>query len=311
MPSAFNPRNRIGQAADPTNDGERSEGARSGRRWTSFLTWAFVLTEMAGRDGFLPNGAAAAEDEAGHTLGSSESTTVSVNQLPNSRLTTDDVQPSAVADAKASIITQAEPSDLAGELARPASETGINADTTPAGGSAGTGAVTDSNSEESSTSESDTATQSDAVGSAATTLMAFNQAGEALDLGLNLGLQMAPTWGSLVNSTLATAEQPIASILGLDAGYQGFDLGLPGMLDFSAGSSGVGNTLAAPGGGYSNYGISLSLGLPEGGGGDPAGLPEADLTYALSDTLFGDDDNSFDTLQVDQAVLRAASDLLT
>ena len=37
------------------------------RRWTSFLTWAFVLSEMAGRDGWLPNAAHAGEEDLGRS----------------------------------------------------------------------------------------------------------------------------------------------------------------------------------------------------------------------------------------------------
>ncbi len=72
-----------------SNAGGGSEAvAFDKRRWTSFLTWAFFLAEMVGRDAFLPTAAHAADgegDQAGHHP---SDTAPLANNLPNIEVST-------------------------------------------------------------------------------------------------------------------------------------------------------------------------------------------------------------------------------
>ena len=58
------------------------------RRWASFLTWAFVLAEMAGRDGILPASAHAGDEALGRTDHASSATAPIANNLPNISVST-------------------------------------------------------------------------------------------------------------------------------------------------------------------------------------------------------------------------------
>ena len=56
MPAAslLSPGAASANRASPRASVSDESGLADRRRWTSFLTWAFVLSEMAGRDGWLP-----------------------------------------------------------------------------------------------------------------------------------------------------------------------------------------------------------------------------------------------------------------
>jgi hypothetical protein len=67
-------------------------------------------------------------------------------------------------------------------------------------------------------------------------------------------------------------------------------------------------------GGYTNYGIALSLGGPDAGTSAGEGHVDSNLTGGLDawalDHLPGVDHGTSDALHIDQAVMRTASDIL-
>ena len=81
-------------------------GATDKRRWLSFLTWAFVLAEMASRDAFLPNAAHAMEDDAGRTPHTPADGAPIANNLPDVNISTATESPDSLPTAKAALMAE-------------------------------------------------------------------------------------------------------------------------------------------------------------------------------------------------------------
>ena len=97
------------------------------RRWTSFLTWAFVLSEMAGRDGWLPTAAHAGEEDLGRSGHAGSDTAPIVNNLPTISVSTATEGPEPITYQHAATMPAYAPTGLSSELAEakitPAEET--------------------------------------------------------------------------------------------------------------------------------------------------------------------------------------------
>ncbi len=295
------------------------------RRWTSFLTWAFVLAEMAGRDGLLPAAAHAGEEPlAASGLGSDTAAPIA-NNLPNISVSTATESPEPITYQHAPTMPEYASTQLSTELgaAKIAPATDTLTPDVGVGGGGGHGFATADAS-------------ADAAAPGEPLLVAFNPAGEMLDLGLNFdlsdtahnllggladGLGSLPLVGGLledVGHTLAgtaggllSSLEPVVSLVGIDSGSapaSSLDLGSPGMLSFD-GAPAAHHELATPGGGYTTYGIALNI-----GGSDPghAAIDDALTTSGLDSLAFDHFDHgaSSDALHLDQAVLKTASDIL-
>jgi len=299
---------------------------------------------MAGRDAFLPTAAHAADDDAGRTSHSDAGAAPIANNLPDVNISTAAETPETVAYQHASTMAAygATPVDSALAAAKvvPVAELGPELHAGHGGGGGGGGSYDHS---------SDTSGAHDGV---ALSLAALDHDGSPLDLGLHLGIADAQVdLGSTLSSLFGSASEilghaplvgglledvghaaggvanaviePVVSLLGLhgegtDAHGFGSALGLPGQLLFSDHASAAsGNELATSLGGYSNYGLALSLGDDAGSqfGGEAAAhtdiLDALPIDTHLSDHLPGSDVHAgSDALHVDQTILRTASDLL-
>ena len=314
------------------------EGLVDRRRWTSFLTWAFVLAEMSGRDGFLPPAAHAGDQEATPSSHGSGDTTPVVNNLPNISVSTAAEGPDAVNYQHASFVNLPAPTDLSSELA--GTKIAPGPDTLSQGRAAGGGAGHDGG----SASVSDVATDASGhISLGAPDLAALT--GDMFGLGLHIdlgdmdhvlfggladGLSNLPLVGGLPGDTgnilastigsLGSALEPVVSLVDVDGAPSGHasDFGSPGQLSFADDSSfAASDELATPSGGYSNFGIALNLGASDlaHGSGEAAvhanGLGVSVLDSAPTDHLPGSDlDTPSDALHLDQTVLRTASDIL-
>lgn len=302
------------------------------RRWMSFLTWAFVLGEMVGRDGLLLAAAHAAEDDLGRVSHPGTGMAPIVNNLPNVDVSTATEGPEPITYQHAPTMPSYGPTQLSSELG--AAKATAGADDVAHGQIAGGGGG-------GAGSHADAAPASDGIVDAGVHLslgdaqfLAFAHDGQPLDLGLHLdpsgllgdvadGLGGVPLVGGLledVGSTLASTTGNLLSLVGLggDAGAHSYgnDVGTPGLLAFADSSEPTpAHELATPSG-YTTYGIALNLGPSDASPVSGEAAAHADSLDAsaldnLSDHLPGSHlDTSSDALHLDQSLLRTASDIL-
>ncbi len=328
----------------PKSDTRAEDSILDKRRWTSFLTWAFVLAEMAGRDAFLPNTAHAADADtqgAGHHGGA---TAPIANNLPNIAVSTATESPEPITYQHAAPMpaysAEATPGELSAGKDIPAADLGPDLQTGLHGGGGGGGTVS---------ADADTGAEAGAHGVDAMLdqpiALAIGSDGALADLGLRLdvgdtlhsilggasetlggfpligdtlegiGNALATTTGSLIS-----ALQPLVSLVG-DAGSDahgfGSNLGLPGQLLFSSGGGATASSeLVSSHGNYTNYGIALSIDAPHDGGlsGDDTGPDYASGAGAFDahfvDDLPGSGHAGSDALHLDQSILKTAADIL-
>lgn len=329
----------------------RSKGSESSpsddkRRWLSFLTWAFVLAEMVGRDAFLPGSAQAGEAETGHGDHHPPGTAPIGNTLPN----IDDV--SSAAESPAPIAYQqaapmpaytsdATASELSSAKMIPAADVGGEMHASSLGGG-GADLLSGSSDATGSLLHGETPSILDQP-----IVAGIGHDGSLIDLGLhldpgdaaqNLIASVADTLGDLpllddtldglgsalartTDSLLSTLEPVVSLVIpGNDnSGQFSGDLGLPGQLVFSPAGNGSGpDELAYPQGSYTSYGITLSIGDATDGSAADATYTQADTTAATAiDIHFADDlpgagsHVGSDALHLDQTILRTAADVLT
>ena len=298
------------------------------RRWASFLTWAFVLAEMAGRDGILPASAHAGDEALGRTDHASSATAPIANNLPNISVSTATEAPELITYQHAPTLPAYAATPLSSELGE-AKIAPIADGFAHGGGAVGGGGFGHP------MSADDASLASEASDGA---FVAFNPSGELLDLGLSLDmndtaqgllggvsdvLSSLPLIGSLLGNlgdTLASslpALSPATSLIGLDGGHddaQGAGVGSPGQINFSFGAPSDSPALVSDSGGYTNYGIALSFGGSDAGASPSEGSADSDLTSGLDawalNHLAGIDHSTSDALHIDQAVMRTASDIL-
>lgn len=338
---------RLVQQAMHTRSSE-PEGAPSidKRRWLSFLTWAFVLAEMAGRDALLPNSAHAAEADTGHNEHHPTDTAPIANNLPNIDVSTAAENPEPVTYQHAAPMPAYTSDAMPSELS--AAKTIFAADPGPEmhmGGHGGGGGAFLSDASESAGAP----VQGDASSILDGPIVAaIGHDGSLIDLGLHsdlgntvqsllgsvtgtlgnlplLGDTLEDLGGTLAKTTgsLFSALEPAVSLVGIgsdDHGQFGSDLGLPGQLLFSsAGNGGGAGELGYPQGNYTSYGIALSIGASHDGStlDAPSTHADADASTATPmDIHFTDDlpgaglHVGSDALQLDQTILRTAADVL-
>lgn len=317
-------------------------GAADKRRWISFLTWAFVLAEMAGRDGFLPTSAHAAEAETGSAGTHGEDGAAAPSQLPNVAVTsdTDNVQ-SPVYQQAAAI-----PSDIAnpnspGELADPHVSAVPSSEPAMASAHGGGGGATAQSVtlDAVATSSADAATDTVDGDLGLPPILAIGGDGGLLDLGLQLDLGDSlqgllgggDTLGSLpvVGNTiehltgtvaettegLLSTLQPVVSLVDINLGgddshTDGFGvIGQPGQLLFATADTPA-HELSTSGGGYTSYGIALSVEDTEASPSGSIDTTSAIDALALDHMVSIDLHDASDALQHDQAILRSAFDTL-
>jgi len=314
-------------------------GATDKRRWLSFLTWAFVLAEMASRDAFLPNSAHAMDDDTGRTHPGSGDGAPIANNLPDVSISTTGERPDSDPAHKAALMAEYAPATVASELAAvkaiPVEDLGAQQIASHGGGGGGGGSSHADG--DASTAHGDDAFAGESVSAS------IGHDGLPLDLGLNLtvgdiqidaghvldGLldSVGDTLGNLplVGGLLHSVENissdiapsllgPVVSLVGLGAhsGDQhsgSSDTGLPGQLHFAeTGNSHAATDLSTPTGSYTSYGIAMST--------DNAistTTVEGDasvLDAHLPDHLVGTDHGAAEALAFDQAALRTAPDVL-
>ena len=298
------------------------------RRWASFLTWAFVLAEMAGRDGILPTSAHAGDEVLARPDHGSGATAPIANNLPNISVSTATEAPEPITYQHAPTMPAYAPTPLSSELGEAKIEP--IADGVAHGGAAGGGG---SGHPMSADDASLTSEASDGA------FVAFSASGEPLDLGLSLdlndtaqgllggipdALSSLPLVGGLLGNlgdTLANsadhllpALSPATSLIGLDGGHEGAGVGSPGHINFSFGAPSDSLALVSDSGGYTNYGIALSLGGADTSASAGEAPVDSDLTSGLDAWAFnhlpGADHSTSDALHIDQALMRTASDIL-
>jgi hypothetical protein len=319
-------------------------GATDKRRWLSFLTWAFVLAEMASRDAFLPNSAHAMDDDTGRTHPGPGDGAPIANHLPDVSISTSGESPDSNPTHKAALMAEYAPTTIASELAAvkaiPVEDHGAQPIVSHGGG--GGGGVSSHADGDASTAHGD-----DVSGEPLSASIGHD--GLPLDLGLNLtvgdiqidaghvldGLldSVGDTLGNLplVGGLLHSVENissdvapsllgPVVSLVGLGS-YSGdqhshsSDTGLPGQLHFAeTGNSHAATDLSTPTGSYTSYGIAISTGnsfstMTVEGGLHDAGDASV-LDAYLPDHLVGTDHGASETLAFDQAALRTAPDAL-
>lgn len=306
----------------------------------SFLTWAFVLAEMAGRDAVLPASAHAADGDpngAGHPT---SDTAPIANNLPNIDVSTATESPDPITYQHAAPMpayaADATPSELASAKVIPVAELGPDLHFGNQGGGGGGGGSASGG--EAASGGEDLAHALDQP-----LVVALGHDGSLIDLGLNLDLGDAAegllggvsnTLGGLplVGDTLEglgdalakttggllSALQPAVSLVGIggsDPHHFGSDLGLPGQLQFSSyGDASGPSELVSPLGNYTTYGISLSIGTAPDGSTASVHTDASEplvLDIYAGDHLPGSDFNSgSDALHLDQTILRTAADVL-
>jgi len=319
-----------------TRHDDDAVGATDKRRWISFLTWAFVLAEMAGRDGFLPTSAHAAEAETGNAGAHGEDGAAAPSQLPNVAVTSDteSSQPTLYQQAAAMPAEAASPTQP-GELADPHVSTVPSSEPVLASSHGGGGGGT----VEPATLDA-IAADAEGVGVdlGLPSIVAIGGDGGLVDLGLQLdlgdGLQgllgsVGNTFGalpvvgdaveSLASGVANTADgllstlQPVVSLVGInlggDGGAEGLGVGQPGQLLFAAADTSA-HELSTSNGGYTNYGIALSVGDAETSLSGTVDTASAIDALALDHMAGIDLHDASDALQLDQAILRSASDTL-
>jgi len=341
MPATLNLPTDAGANESPPRASVREDaGLVDRRRWTSFLTWAFVLAEMAGRDGFLPTAAHAGDDDAGLSTHGSGDTAPIVNNLPNISVSTATDGPDAVNYQHASLANLPAATGLSSELAEakiaPAAD--MLAQGTGAGG--GSGHVGGA-----PVGEAANDAVGVNVGLGAPDLAALSHLGAPLDLGLHLDLHLSntahgllggladdlgnlPLGGGLLEevvsnlaSTTGSGLEPVVSLVGVhgdNGGAHGSDVASPGQFSFGDyPTPASGDELATQSGGYTNYGIALNLGASDIAHGSAEAMVHADalgvtvLDSMPTDHLPGGDLNvPSDALHLDQSLLRTASDIL-
>ena len=311
----------------------REEGAVlvDRRRWTSFLTWAFVLAEMAGRDGILPTSAHAGDEALGPADHASGATAPIANNLPNINVSTATEAPEPITYQHAPTLPAYAPTPLSSELGDAKIEP--VADGVAHGGSAAGGGTFGGH-----PVPADDVSLTSAASDGA--FVAFNTSGEPLDLGLSLDMNAAaqgllsgisevlstlPLVGGLLGNlgdsltdaagNLLPVLSPATSLIGLDGGHEGTGVGSPGHINFSSGAPSDFPTLVSDSGGYTDYGIALSLGGGSDAGTSPSEAPvDSDFASGLDAWAFnhlpGVDHSTSDALHLDQAVMRTASDIL-
>ena len=324
MPAIFKSPVASGSA---NRDGADEANLVDRRRWTSFLTWAFVLAEMAGRDGILPTSAHAGDEALGRADHPSGAAAPIANNLPNIGVSTATETPESITYQHAPTMPAYAPTPLSSELGEAKiapNEEGF----AHGGGAAGGGAFGGHPMSIGDASDGD--------------FVAFNTSGEPLDLGLSLDmndsaqgllsgisnvLSSLPLVGGLLGNlgnTLTDAAgqllpvlSPATSLIGLDNGHddaQGAGVGSPGHINFSFGAPSDSPTLVSDSGGYTNYGIALSLGGSDAGTSASEASFDSDLASGLDAWAFnhlpGVDHSTSDALHIDQAVMRTASDIL-
>lgn len=320
------------------------------RRWTSFLTWAFVLAEMAGRDGFLPTAAHAGEDEAGRAPHAADDASAAANGLPNINVATAGEPPEPVIYQQAAAGPPLPGATVVpSELAHPASDptdTGHGGAMGSGGGGGGGGSVDVAAAGDHVDSTSDAAIAAHLPFGGQ--FLAIDQYGEPLDLGLHLdlgqldlgqtvggliggvahGLVSVPVAGVMLDSVGHTAESVISSLVptvSVDgpaggssnaAGSHGSSFGLvdPSRLDFVSGPSNLASDLTTVDGRHTDFGIALNIGTGDAAHtqfGIGTTFDSTLLDTLLGDHLPGDLSNVSDALNHDQSLLRTAVDALT
>ena len=207
--------------APPRASVSDESGLADRRRWTSFLTWAFVLSEMAGRDGWLPTAAHAAEEDVGRAGHAGSDTAPIVNNLPTISVSTATEGPESITYQYAATMPAYAPTGLSSELAEakiaPAVESTASGHAAGGGGGGHAG---------------DAATDADATGAHVSLgdapFLAFGQDGGRLDLGLRLdlgdavhgllggvadGLGNLPLVGDLIDNVGSADQQQQAATL--------------------------------------------------------------------------------------------------
>jgi hypothetical protein len=326
------PAARGGVRAQPSE-----EAVSDKRRWMSFLTWAFVLAEIAGRDALLPAAAHAGDEAVGNVPHAGADTAPIANHLPDVNVATATESPDPITYQHAATMPEYVAAPLASELAEaktvPVAELGPELSAGGHGG--GGGGVADAGA----------GGEGQVHLGLAQPLAALGQDGGLLDLGLHLdlgdllhdvlgtatdGLGGLPLVGGLLHGVgdavggtlgnVSSALEPVVSLVGIghdDASGYGSDLGLPGQLLFgpSEGASGP-SELVSPVGNYTTYGIALSIGGSAGSSSADAAL-NADASDGIGldmpaiDHLSGADLHvGSDALHLDQAILRTAADTL-
>ena len=243
-----------------------AEGLVDRRRWTSFLTWAFVLAEMSGRDGFLaPAAHAGDQDGTPSPHGSGDATPV-VNSLPNIGVSTAADGPDAINYQHASLANLPAPAGLSSELAE--AKTAPGADVLSQSGVGGGGAGHNGGSASVSEVATDASGHIDlgAPGLAALTGDMFGL-GLHIDLGNTVHVLLdGPSHLTSTTGNLLSTLGPVVSLVGSEldpSGANAADVGSPGQLSFADDLSfAVSDELATPNGGYTDYGMALNLGVP-------------------------------------------------
>jgi hypothetical protein len=312
-------------------------GMTDRRRWTSFLTWAFVLAEMAGRDAFLPSAAHAGDDDAGRSAHALGDTAPIVNNLPNVGISIASDGPETVNYQHASLANFPAATAVSGDLAE-AKVVPVAAVLAHGEGSAGGGADFHTGSVALAEGGDGTGVH---LGLGEPGLAAFSHTGETLDVGINLSanglvgdlgedlghlpivgghLDGGGMTGTTVGGALPVLE-PLVSIVGggnntHHAQGSSTPVGLPGQLNFASDASPGSSDDLTTQGGYTNYGITLHLDVPGVTQSSDIGvhgevLGSSGLDHLLMDHLPGSDLHiASDALHFDQALLRTASDIL-
>ena len=315
-------------APKPTRPEHDTSDLGDRRRWASFLTWAFVLAEMTGREGLLPTSAHAGDEALGRADHASGAAAPIANNLPNISISTATEAAEPITYQHAPTMPAYAPTPLSSELGE--AKIAPIADGFAQGGSAaGGGSVGHP------MSADDASLTSEASDGA---FVAFSASGEPLDLGLSLDmndsaqgllgisdvLSSLPLVGGLLGNlgdTLANATDqllpamsPATSLIGLGGGHEGAGVGSPGQINFSFGTPSDSAALVSESGGYTNYGIALSLGGSDAGTSASEAPVDSDLASGLDAWAFnhlpGVDHSTSDALHIDQAVMRTASDIL-
>ena len=300
------PATRLPPRASVSDEG----GMVDRRRWTSFLTWAFVLGEMSGRDGLLPTAAHGGEDDLGRVAHPGSGTAPIVNNLPNTNVSTATEGPEPITYQHAPTLPSYVPTQIASELGE--AKTTAGADEVAHGQGTGGGGV-----------DSHAAPASDDIADAGVHLSLgaapFLMFGDVAD-----GLGSLPLVGGPledVGNTLASTTSNLLSLVGVFGGDSGThsygnDVGMPGQLSFGGSAEPASaHELATPSG-YTTYGIALNLGSSDvspnsGEAAAQAGSLDASVLDNQADHLPGSHlDMSSDALHLDQSLLRTASDIL-
>lgn len=330
MKSGVGPATRLSPRASVSDE----SGMFDRRRWTSFLTWAFVLGEMAGRDGLLPTAAHAGDDDLGRVSHPGSGTAPIANTLPNIDVSTAAEGLEPITYQHAPTMPSSGPTQLSSELGAAKIATDTDEVGHSQGGGGGWVGGADSHADAASASDGTIDTGSHLpLGDGP--FLAFTHDGAPLDLGLHLdpsgllgdvvdGLGSSLLVGGRledVGNTLASTTGNLPSLVGLSAGGAGApsygnDVGTPGQIAFADSVDPVpAHELATPSG-YTMYGVALNVGpsVASPASGEAAAHADSLDASGLDNQqgyLTGSDlDTSSDALHLDQSLLRIASDVL-